>query len=84
MLIFFYDYWWIFLIFIVWWVMGVDVGVNFFFVVKFDCFVVILILSGFWLLFCLNICDKWVLIVNFSLLNVVLFYLMNVVINYIF
>lgn len=64
--------------------MGVDVGVNFFFVVKFDCFVVILILSGFWLLFRLNICDKWVLIVNFSLLNVVLFYLMNVVINYIF
>lgn len=79
---FFYDHWWTPSISIAWWVMGVDVGVNFFFVVKLDCSVATSTPSGFWLSFRLNICDKWVLTVNFSSSNVVLFHPMNVATNH--
>lgn len=79
---FFYDHWLTPSISIAWWVMGVDVGVNFFFVVKLDCSVATSTPSIFWLSFHLNICDKWVLTVNFSSSNVVLFYPMNVATNH--
>lgn len=56
---------------------------QFLFCVKLDCSVATSTPSGFWLSFLLNICDKWVLTVNFSSSNVVLFHPMNVATNHI-
>lgn len=47
---------------------------QFLFYVKLDCSVATSTPSIFWLSFHLNICDKWVLTVNFSSSNVVLFH----------
>lgn len=55
---------------------------QFLFCVKLDCSVATSTPSIFWLSFHLNICDKWVLTVNFSSSNVVLFYPMNVATNH--
>lgn len=55
---------------------------QFLFCVKLDCSVATSTPSIFWLSFYLNICDKWVLTVNFSSSNVVLFYPMNVATNH--